>query len=380
VHDVTVAIPAHNEQDRIEECLRALALQEGPERHAVVLLANNCTDGTEDLARALLPRLPCKVYIERCSFPPAQATAGHARRRAMQLAAARTRAGGVLMTTDADSRVAPDWVAANLAAIRRGADVVCGRALIDPEEAVAIPEHLHADDAVECAYDRLLDAIHNAVDPDPADPWPRHTEHSGASIALRAALLDGCGGVPAVALGEDRAFLAALRRIDARVRHAPEVTVVVSGRLEGRAAGGMADTMRRRILQQDDLLDDRLEPALDCLRRAAARRRFAWVWRRRDGGAAMCLARRLGVSAARMDACVQARFFGAGWDTLEAASPVLARRLVPRAEVGNEVAMAQAVLRRLGGDGSHADATAPPSMDTYPASASLDQMDFPIAQ
>jgi hypothetical protein len=186
--------------------------------------------------------------------------------------------------------------------------------------------------------------------------------------------------VPAVALGEDRAFLAALRRIDARVRHAPEVTVVVSGRLEGRAAGGMADTMRRRILQQDDLLDDRLEPALDCLRRAAARRRFAWVWRRRDGGAAMCLARRLGVSAARMDACVQARFFGAGWDTLEAASPVLARRLVPRAEVGNEVAMAQAVLRRLGGDGSHADATAPPSMDTYPASASLDQMDFPIAQ
>jgi hypothetical protein len=148
-------------------------------------------------------------------------------------------------------------------------------------------------------------------------------------------------------LGEDRAFLAALQRIDARIRHAPEVTVVVSGRLEGRAAGGMADTMRRRIRQQDDTLDDRLEPALDCLRRAAARRRFAWVWRRRDADGAMHLARRLGVSAAGMDACLTARFFGAGWDTLEAVSPVLARRRVVRAEVRNEMAIAQAVLRRL---------------------------------
>ncbi len=349
---MTVAIPACNEQDRIEECLRALALQHGDARHAIVVLLNNCTDNTEQVVRALMPRLPCKVYLERCAFPPHEANAGFARRRALQLAAELTEPGGVLMTTDADSRVAPDWVAANLASLQLGCDVVCGRALIDPDEAALIPAHLHDDDAVECAYDRLLDAIHDRVDPDPADPWPRHTEHSGASIALRASLLEACGGVPPVRLGEDRALLAALRRIDARIRHAPEVTVTVSGRLEGRAAGGMADTMRRRMSLQDATLDDRLEPARDCLRRAAARRRFADVWCVRDGEAETLLARRLRVPAALMAECASARFFGAGWDTLEAVSPVLVKRPVRRGDVWAEICVARRILAHCaaGGD------------------------------
>lgn len=48
---VTVLIPAHNEADRIEATLTSLWAQEdGPER--VVVVADNCTDDTEQIARA----------------------------------------------------------------------------------------------------------------------------------------------------------------------------------------------------------------------------------------------------------------------------------------------------------------------------------------
>ena len=79
---------------------------------------------------------------------------------------------GVLLTTDADAEVPANWVEANLRAIDEGADAVCGRAVIDPVEALLIPPHLHEDDAREVAYGRLLDEIASIVLPDPADPWP----------------------------------------------------------------------------------------------------------------------------------------------------------------------------------------------------------------
>ena len=43
--------------------------------------------------------------------------------------------------------------------------------------------------------------------------------------------------------------------------------VYVSARLVGRARGGMADTIARRIMQQDDYLDDALEPVSICMLR-----------------------------------------------------------------------------------------------------------------
>ena len=40
---------------------------------------------------------------------------------------------GAILTTDADSQVAPDWIAENLAAIDAGADAVLGRISLDSE-------------------------------------------------------------------------------------------------------------------------------------------------------------------------------------------------------------------------------------------------------
>jgi hypothetical protein len=326
--------------------LRALALQDGPARHCILALLNNCTDETASVIQRLRPSLPCQVHVVEQDFPPEHANAGHARRAAMERAAALAGPDGIIMTTDADGRVAADWIAANLAAIEAGADVVCGRAIIDPLEAALIPDALHADDALECAYADLLDEIHDLLDPDPADPWPRHTEHSGASIAVTGGLYLRAGGVPAVPIGEDRALLAALRRVDARIRHAPEVSVIVSGRTIGRAAGGMADTMRRRMVAQDPLVDDRLEPASLCATRAWARAqvRRAWTHHGERQACLDLLADELSLERDSLEAWMALPYFGLAWEMAERRSPVLTRQTVARAQLAAETAHAHRIL------------------------------------
>ena len=128
---VIVAIPARDEAARIAGCLGALARQRRVRPDAVVLVANNCRDATAERARALAPALPFALEIIERDFSPALACAGVARRIGMQRAAAFAGADGVLLTTDADGRAAPDWIAANLRALHAGADAVAGRAVID---------------------------------------------------------------------------------------------------------------------------------------------------------------------------------------------------------------------------------------------------------
>ena len=265
-----VAIPVRDEAERIVDCLLALARQDG-RAPGVVLLVNNTTDATMATVADLCLSLALPVHAVEHVFPPEAAHAGSARRMAMEIADALAPGGPPLLTTDADGRTAPDWLERNLFHLRHGADAVFGRAVIDPVEAARIPPALHQADARECAYAAALDEIAHWIDPDPADPWPRHTEESGASIAVTRDAYRRAGGIPLMRLGEDRAFAAALRQSGARIRHAPDVTVVVSGRILGRAEGGMADTIRRRLVAPDLALDSALEPVAD--RVARLRRR-----------------------------------------------------------------------------------------------------------
>ncbi len=342
---VVVAIPARDEAARITGCLGALARQRQVGPDAVVLVANNCRDATAERAQALAPVLPFALEIIERDFPAALACAGIARRIGMQRAAALAGADGVVLTTDADGRAAPDWIAANLRALHAGVDAVAGRAVIDPREAALIPAHLHEADAQECAYAALLDEIASLHQPDPADPWPRHQEESGASIAVGTGSYRRAGGMPPAALAEDRAFFAAQRRIDARIRHAPEVSVVVSGRTLGRAAGGMADTIRRRLVEPDLWLDERLEPAADRVRRLALRGRARDAWRR--GTAPATLAAMLGLPVPALAAALAHTRFGAAWAAIEAASPKLVARRVAVADLPREAARARRVRAAL---------------------------------
>jgi hypothetical protein len=254
---------------------------------------------------------------------------------------------GVILSTDADAEVPDDWVEANLRAIEKGADAVCGQAVIDPIEALLIPTHLHEDDAREVAYGRLLDEIESIVLPDPADPWPRHREDSGASIAITASMFRSVGGVPPLANGEDRALIARLRSIDARVRHDPHIRVVVSGRIEGRAPGGMADTIRRRMVQQDEFADECMEPAWRAFHRLRLKWRFTVLWRHPTKPALQRLARRLVIAPGVLADALASQYLGQGWSQVEQATPLLSPRRVRFADLTRETQRALEIRRSL---------------------------------
>ena len=338
-----VAIPARNEAERIGVCLTALNAQ-SQRPDAVVLLLNNCTDRTEHVARSLMPSLSYRLDVVCRELPPPSANAGHARRLVMQLAAEQAGSDGVLLTTDADAIVPPDWMERNLRALRLGADIVCGRAVIDPVEAAIIPAHLHEDDARECRLIALLDRLAWSLDPEPHDPPLRHVEASGASLAVKVRAFRRVGGIPDIRSGEDRAFVRALWMMDAKVRHDPAVQVVVSGRVVGRAEGGMADAIRRRMLMQDEFTDDQVEPALDAFCRYCLRYRSRRAWARHSD---VSLAEDMHLSPDVLRDCLDHRFFGQTWASLEAVSPVLRRQRVRFVDVASEIAVAEALLRQV---------------------------------
>ena len=227
----------------------------------VLLFLNNCDDGTDVVATAIAREATCPVRIVEVEHDGA--TAGWARRSAMELAAdwllAEGADDGVILTTDADCRVTPTWIAENIAYIKAGADAVAGRIVLDAKEAEALPAALRARGRLEGAYEALLIEIGARLDPEPWNPWPCHWTTSGASLAVRRTVYKRIGGMPALAVGEDRAFVGLLRSNDALVRHAPGIVVTTSGRLDGRAPGGAADTMKLRCDDLDAPCDDRLE-------------------------------------------------------------------------------------------------------------------------
>ncbi len=205
-----------------------------------------------------------------------------------------------------------------------------------------------ADEARVQLLATLLDRIDCLIFPEPHDPWPRHGEHSGASIAVTVDAYRRVGGMPALPIGEDRAFFEAMRRVDARIRHAPDVFVTVSGRLFGRAKGGMAETMRRRMRQPDAWLDDPIEPAGDRLRRARTRRQLHAAWRSgMPDAAVVTLSASLGLAPRCLRDLVDVTYFGEAWHRVVSASEPLRRRHVAAEARELEIALACDVLATL---------------------------------
>ncbi len=336
---VVVAIPVKDEEARIGSCLAALGRQSLLPSD-ILLLLNNCSDRTAVIAQAAAARDP-RICIGERELPAPLASAGEARRLALAEAAELAGPHGLIITTDADCAPEADWIAKNIREIARGADVVCGAARVMGEPEVAVPGQLHFDLARESMYAALLDEIAARVDPDPADPWPRHQQHSGASIAMTAAILRAAGGAPRVPSGEDRALIARFRLLDAKIRHAPDIEVAVSGRLDGRAKGGMAESLKRRAHRADEETDDALEPAVDAYRRVLARASLRGV--RDDPEAAAALARDLLMHEHIMEAALQSRTFGAAWAVVENASPVLQRRRLKFVDLARETRQAIAL-------------------------------------
>lgn len=347
-----VAIPARNEAERIVRCLAALAIQRdrlGAPIEAgsfgVLLLVNNSNDGTAAAARQLASEVPFSLEVLDVTLLQ-NATAGGARRRAMDEAATRMRGAcseGILLTTDADSVVTPTWYADNLAHLENGADCVAGYIDAEPAEIVSHGPAFLSRGRFEDTYLRLVAEIYAHCDPRPHDPWPNHRVSSGASLAVRLSAYDAIGGMPDNALGEDGAFTALLDEGGFRVRHALDVSVLTSCRLDGRAGGGAADTMRYRRDVPDAPCDADLEPASAALCRATMRGLLRRSFQQNKPEQAM---RRL-LGWSRTDR-KPAETFMQAWKELEARHPNLRRaKMLRPSDLPRQIAAAKFILRHL---------------------------------
>ena len=320
-----VAIPACNEEERVSACLAALAAQSGlaADTLGILLFLNNCTDRTASIVAAAA--LPCPLRVIECTHR--QASAGWARRCAMEAAAAWLGSGarndGVLLTTDADSCVGEDWVARNLAALDAGASAVAGRLALDAYEAARLPPALHLRGQRESAYEAMLTEICARLDPEPGNPWPCHWSKSGATIAVTLKAYEAVGGMPAQPTGEDHAFIDAIIARDLVVRHDPGIVVTTSGRLEGRATGGVADTIRLRCEVPESPCDERLEPALRVVMRRRLRCQLRLMWEVEGLRETRKWAPPLGISDALARQIASASFFGEAHAAIQASSPRL---------------------------------------------------------
>jgi GT2 family glycosyltransferase len=354
-----VAIPAKNEAGRISACLAALGSQRdnlgrpiGFKDMLVVVFANNCSDGTAELARLLAVRLPFELRVAEASLPSAFAHAGNARGEAMDIAGAwLADAGactGVILTTDADSQVSPNWIENNLLAIESGADAALGRIILD-RDGDLLPEALHRRGRLESAYQALLTELSALLDPLDHNPWPHHATISGASLAITRQMYLRIGGLPRVPLGEDKALVARLSQHDAKIRFCPNIEVTTSGRVDGRAPGGVADTLRLRSENPNVFCDEALEPFRTAIRRAKWRRRLRRAHYAGISPTAAQWSRAMEISRSQLKRICRGSTFGATWSAIETASPLLIRQLLTPSELPAQILGARRALSRLKG-------------------------------
>ncbi len=351
-----VAIPAHNEAGQIERCLAALAMQRDasgapvPEgAFEILIFANNCTDATADVARVFAASIPHPVTVVEERLPPGELSAGLARKRSMDLAAAllkKNGGAGLILTTDADSTVAPTWFAATLREFERGVDCVAGYIDAHPLELVSLGRPFLRRGRLEDTYLRQVAEIYARCDDQAHDPWPNHRVSSGASLAVTLAAYTAIGGLPPRAVGEDAALTETLKRAGFKVRHSMDVAVSTSCRLDGRAQGGAADTMRLRQAEPDAPCDDDLEPALITVRRAIYRGRL----RKLLSGKPMPhgMPGRWRALETALKTLAQGAAFEDVWQQLCEVSPRLRRGQPLRpSDLPRQIAMANIVLRQL---------------------------------
>ncbi len=210
---IGIVIPAHNEEAWLADCLRAAhaaaahpALN-GEAVHIVVAL-DACTDRSAAIARRY--RTPT-LTLDARNVGEARAAGADA------LLALHAR---WLAFTDADSRVAPDWLVAQLAL---GADAVCGPVTVDDWTS-------HHERTRTAFYRAYLDA-------------DGHRHIHGANLGVSARAYRRVGGFPPLACSEDVALVGLLAAAGAQIAWSAAPRVVTSARIDSRARGGFGDTL-----------------------------------------------------------------------------------------------------------------------------------------
>lgn len=240
---VSVIVPVRNEAHHLTHTLDALRNQHNadgqplnPATYEVLLLINNCTDRSYEVAAQYQQRYPYfSLHLAQIQLPPAKANIGTVRRLLMDEAHRRLtsidRTDGIIASTDGDTEVDHQWIHYIMHEIANGSDAVGGRILTRPDRSQVRLFHLR-----DVMYRTLIAKAESLLDPRPHDPWPRHFQHFGASMAVTCRMYEQAGRLPQKPFLEDAAFYRALLRTDAKVRQSPRVKVFTSTRQQGRVS------------------------------------------------------------------------------------------------------------------------------------------------
>ncbi len=212
---IGILIPVHNEQALLAECLEAaLVAARHPNLHGeavqILVVLDSCSDGSATIAQA---------YPVQCLDVQAR-NVGHAR----GVGARHLLDAGVrwISCTDADSRVAPDWLVAQLAL---GADAVCGTVTVE-----AWSEGFDPD--AQARYHQGYEARDG------------HRHIHGANLGVSADAYLRAGGFEPLACHEDVQLVRNLQRCGASIAWSHSPQVITSARLEARAQGGFGDFLK----------------------------------------------------------------------------------------------------------------------------------------
>ena len=258
---IGVVIPAHNEERELEQCLAALRVAAADpalrgETVRVTVVLDSCSDGSRAIAerhagrgdnRDLLHHegrvdgnggdgavtnlggypTNCGVGASASCIVDIIVLASRNVGAARAAGAAQLLALGArwLAFSDADTRVSPGWLAAQLAL---DVDVVCGTVAVDDWS-----PHLDDADALRRHFGRSY------TDAD------GHRHIHGANLGVSASAYVRAGGFEPLACSEDVALVAALERSGARFAWSSAPRVVTSARQNARASGGFGDTLLR---------------------------------------------------------------------------------------------------------------------------------------
>jgi glucosyl-3-phosphoglycerate synthase len=229
-----VVVPARDEEERIGASLDALAAQVevAPGAYEVIVVLDACTDGTAAAVEAARGRWP---ELALATLPGPGRGAGPARAIGMDVACARLEAAGhgdgLIASTDADSTVAPDWIARQLNAIAAGAEAIGGDIALDPVEAQLLPAGVLRRRAAD-----LAERTARAADRGPSD----HAHFAGASLGLTPRAYRLVGGMGELAALEDQELEDRLAAAGVAIHRPRGVEVVTAARTDGRAERGLA--------------------------------------------------------------------------------------------------------------------------------------------
>ncbi|WP_309676024.1 glycosyltransferase [Pseudomonas sp.] len=215
---IGILIPAHNEEALIEQCIRAAlraACHERLEGETVLVLVvlDSCTDRSSEIVDSYPVH---SLAIEARNV-------GQARAAGARFLLDR----GVrwISCSDADSRVAKDWLVAQL---DLGADAVCGTVTVDQWNAAF-------DEATQIRYHKRYQARDG------------HRHIHGANLGISAEAYRRAGGFEPLASDEDVQLVRQLERCGANIAWSQRPQVLTSARLDSRARGGFGDFLRDMV-------------------------------------------------------------------------------------------------------------------------------------